>query len=143
MSAKFIFVFFLFSFFAIDPGRAAGDKDDKIKKQATQQTQELLTNKEEREKAAKNDPKAHKALQDVKNLTGRDKQSEEDIFGLASDLMPKLVEESGGDPNKMMQILEEAQKDPEKFSKRWSPEQRKRLKEISEKLGSKASQPKH
>ncbi len=113
---------------------------DKAAKKATEQTQDLLKNREDREKASKNDPKAQKAIQDVKNITGGDKQSEEDIFGLASDLMPKLVEESNGDPEKMMKILEEAQKDPEKFAKRWSPEQRKKLKEISEKLGSKASQ---
>ncbi|OQW46109.1 MAG: hypothetical protein A4S09_16880 [Proteobacteria bacterium SG_bin7] len=113
---------------------------DKHSKQATEQTQDLLKNREEREKSSKNDPKAQKAIQDVKNISGGDKQTEDDIFGLASDLMPALVEESNGDPNKMMQILEEAKKDPEKFAKRFSPEQRKKLKEVAEKLGSKASQ---
>lgn len=110
---------------------------DNASKKATEQTQDLLKNREERERDAKNDPKAQKAIQDVKNLTGGDKQAEDDIFSLASDLMPALVEEGGGDPNKILQMLET---DPEKFAKRFTPEQRKKLKAIAEKLKNKASQ---
>jgi hypothetical protein len=107
---------------------------DAASKKAQQQTQDLLKNRDEREKTSKSDPKAQKAIQDVKNLTGGDQKSEDDIYSLAADLMPVLVEKSNGDPNKMMKILEDAQKDPEAFAKSWTPEQRRKLQQISEKL---------
>lgn len=115
---------------------------DASSQNAMRQTQELLKNKEEREKVAI-DPKGKKVIQDIKTLTGGDKKSEEEIYGLAADLMPLLMEEAKGDPNKMMEILQEAQKDPEAFAKRWTPEQRKKLKGLADKLGTKPAPPPH
>lgn len=110
--------------------------------QALEQTKNLLRDRDAREKSAK-DTKGAKAMQDVKNLTGGDAVAEDEIYGLASDVMPILMEEAKGDPNKMMQILEEAKNNPEAFAKRWTPEQRKRLKTLSEKLGTKSTTPSH
>ncbi len=110
--------------------------------QALEQTKNLLRDRDAREKSVK-DTKGAKAMQDVKNLTGGDAVAEDEIYGLASDVMPILMEEAKGDPNKMMQILEEAKNNPEAFAKRWTPEQRKRLKTLSEKLGTKSTTPSH
>jgi len=97
------------------------------------ETQSMLTDKKKREAAIKEEgSKAQQADHLAEKIAGP--QGKDDMYALSADLMVLLEKESGGDPDKMMKILEQAQKDPEAFYNRFSPEQKAKVKAITEKM---------
>lgn len=81
---------------------------------ALQQTQDCLKNKTcdaaktEAGKAA--DKKALEAV--AGNLA-----AQQELYNISADIMPILVQQSGGDPAKMQALMQKAQADPEGFYK--------------------------
>ena len=106
--------------------------DDPKKDVALIQTQQLLTSPVQRQQALDKDPRA-KAMDGAARQAVGD-QNMGDVYELASDLMGTLAQESGGDPVKMMELLQEAQKNPELLEKKFTPEQRAKIKAISQRL---------
>lgn len=90
-----------------------------------------LTDPSKREAAIKNDPKAVKSDQMVKEVGG---EYSEEIYQLAGKVMESLASEAGGDPEKMEKILEKAQKNPEAFANTFSDEQKRMLNQLSKKI---------
>lgn len=107
-----------------------GDPLDKASTDALNQTMDVLRSASERGAEISKSPQARAADSQVKALAGTP-QNTERIYELAAQVMQNLAQEGGGDPEKMMKILEEAQKNPTSFANRFTPEQKKLLKEIA------------
>jgi hypothetical protein len=103
---------------------------DKASIEALQKTQALLKDPEARKKAAQANPQAAQAVQQLEALAGS-KQNEQMMYELASDLFGDLTKEAKGDPNKMMELLQKAQKDPESYGKKLTPQQREQIRMLS------------
>lgn len=86
--------------------------------QALKQTQDLLKDPTARQKAIDKDPKAKDVDDKVSALAGSSENKEE-IYGLAMQLMEKLVADTNGDPQKMQALMTEAQKDPKAFYEKY------------------------
>lgn len=97
------------------------------------ETQKLLLDPARRAETFK-DPKANQANQDLQKLTGGDIAIDQDIWALSSDLVPLLAGEGNGDEKKMLQMLEDFKRNPAGFANKFTPEQREKLKAISEKI---------
>ena len=100
---------------------------------ALRQTQELLQDPVLRQKYLKENADAAKTDQNVRSLGGN-KENTEEIYAISADIAATLVHETGGDPAKMQQLLQEALKTPEAFAGRLSPAQINRIKKVSEKI---------
>jgi hypothetical protein len=94
---------------------------------AKQKTQQFLKDKKQREEFANQDKNAKKAVDNVKALTNGNEQTEQKIYELSSEIFNNL----GDSPEAMMKAIEEAQRNPAEFAKKFSPEQQKKLKEIA------------
>lgn len=79
----------------------------------------------------KKDPKAAKSDEMVKEVGG---EFSEEIYGLAGEAMQNLVRSTQGDTAKMEKILQAAEKNPEAFANSFTPEQKKALRELSNKI---------
>jgi hypothetical protein len=87
---------------------------DKDQQEGLKQTQDLLNNPAERQKAVDADPHAKDVDNKVNALAGS-KENKDEIYGIASEVFQKVAAESNGDPAKMQKLLEEAQKNPQAF----------------------------
>lgn len=94
--------------------------------------QEGITNPAKRSKAIKKSAAAAKADATVQAIGGP--EAAQDIYQLAADVVSDLMKQTGGDPDKMQAILEQAQKDPEGFAKRFPASRRASLKKIADKV---------
>jgi hypothetical protein len=112
-----------------------------VNKEALKATQDLLRNKKEREKEL-NNPGAQSAVSNMRNLTQGDAKLEEDMWSLAADVMPMLVEMTNGDPKKMLELLENAKRDPAGFASQFKGPEQAKLKAVAEKIQSRANQKK-
>lgn len=106
---------------------------DQYDQKALQQTMDLLKNQNEREKAIKGDAAAEKADAYAKDLFGNAGGSNE-LYELAADLFADMAKQSGGDVDKMKALVEQYQRDPAAFAEKWSPEQKQKLKGLSDKV---------
>jgi hypothetical protein len=100
--------------------------------EAVQKTQQLMTNPEERKKATQENAETSYAAQQISSLAGS-AENEQDIYELASEIFGDLAKEANGDPLKIMEMLEQAKKDPNAFGKKLTPAQREKLKALSTK----------
>src|SRR5690348_7596925 len=107
----------------LDPGTA----------KALQQTQELLKDPAARAQAAQGDAQAAAVEKQVEQLGGTP-QNTQAIYDLAADVLGNVAKDAQGDPDKMMQLLEKASKNPEAFGNQFTPEQKQKLRELSQKL---------
>ena len=71
--------------------------------------------------------------QQVLPLTGSPELTQE-LFILASQVLGELLESTGGDMNKLFEVLARAQSDPSAFVARLSPQTQDRLKDLSERI---------
>ncbi|MFN8792489.1 MAG: hypothetical protein ACK5Y2_13625 [Bdellovibrionales bacterium] len=131
-----LFFFSLLSMSLSSTNTFAQSEAPKSDADALRKTQEVLRNQEERHKAL-NSPEAVNSAARVNELAGGDPEIEQGIWELAADLMPLLHEASGGDPDKMKQILNEARLNPNSFINRFPSSQRSRLSELASKLAEK------
>lgn len=118
---------------------AWGDSLGNAEEKALAETQRILTNPTERSKAIGKDEAALNADHNLKSLAG---EQTEEMYGLAADVLGSLAQETGGNPDKMDEILQKAMSDPASFAARFSPEQMKKLRGLAEKLEAKKGIPK-
>lgn len=111
----------------------AAETFDKSTQEALDGTMELLRSPGKRDDAIKGDAKAKAADAQVKALAG-DPATTQKLYELSALIMENLVKQANGDPEKMMKILEAAQKDPSAFANTWSPEQRQMLKDLGQQI---------
>ena len=90
----------------------------------------LLNNPAARETYIRKSSNAQQADKTLGDLAGSEQTSEE-IYRLASDVFASITLKANGDPDKMMQLLLEAQQNPEAFANSFTPEQRKKLSELA------------
>lgn len=114
-------------------GAPTAAKIDPASQEALLKTQQLLRDAKLREKAVGADLKAKDMDARVREFAGSD-EAAQDIYSLSAELMENVVKESGGDPEKMQKLIEEAKKNPSAFAARFSPEQKAKLKAIAEKI---------
>ena len=104
------------------------------------ETQKLLVDPAKR-KEIFGDPKANKANQDLQKLTGGDAQIDQEIWELASELVPMLAGEGNGDPAQMLKMLDDMKRNPTSLAGKFTPEQRAKLKAIADKIQKTKSKP--
>lgn len=97
---------------------------DKHQQKGVQDTQNMLKSPHQRNEAIKNDATAKEVDAKVDALTGGG-QTKEDVYGLASEIFEKVAAEAKGDPEKMQQLLMEAQSNPQKFYDKYFTEAQK------------------
>ncbi|MGZ5008920.1 MAG: hypothetical protein ACXWE9_10540 [Methylobacter sp.] len=68
-----------------------------------------------------------KALEAV----GGNAHDKQELYNISADIMPLLLQQTGGDPEKMQAIMLKAQTDPESFLNSLSPEIRTKIKNAS------------
>lgn len=115
--------------FAEDPA-----KIDSASQEALEKTQQLLNDKDLRREAIGKNPKAIKADGFLNDLTGGDSKLNDEIYFLASEVFTIIVNDAGGDVQKMNEALASFSRDPSKFAEKWTPEQRAKLRELSSRL---------
>lgn len=104
--------------------------EDEVYTNALQQTQNLLKNSEARKGALNTAPA--KAADKTAEITALgDPAAKSEVYNIAADLMPWLVEQSQGDVTKMMQLIQEAQKNPQAFLQRMPAAERQKIKNLS------------
>jgi hypothetical protein len=117
------FLFLASTAYALDP--ASQEAKDK--------TSELLRDPKQREQAVKENGKTKAADAQMKHVMGNE-QNTQKAYEISADIMDKMVEQTGGDSSKMQEILEQAQKDPEGFYNKLTPEQKKQIEELAGKV---------
>ena len=115
---------------ALRAGAARADELDPLTQQSVEKTQALLTNPEARGAAVQSDPKARDADATARKVTISDANTEA-MYQLASELFGSLARESGGDPQRMSEILRGATADPESFAAKLTPSQRAELEQLA------------
>lgn len=107
----------------------AVDSLDSASQTGLDQTIQLLNDKNLREKAAQETQSSAAAHNEVKKLGGESTQNA--IYNLSGDILKKLVNETGGDPAKLQELMLQAQKDPEAFAKKLDTNQVNKLRGIA------------
>lgn len=102
-----------------------------INQMALQQTQQVLTNPEERRKALQADPQAAANDAKVQKVLGAGTQ---EAYELSSQLMSTIVAQTGGDPQKMQQLMLELQSNPHALEKLLTPAQREQIRRMASDL---------
>lgn len=114
--------------------------------QGLKDTQEFMKNSRERQEwIDKKGGKAKEVDQKVDALAGS-KENKEEIYGIASEVMEKIANETKGDPEAMQKLLLEAQTNPQAFYQKYFDEKSKaRVRGVAadiEKKGAKGPSPK-
>ncbi|MEK7691130.1 MAG: hypothetical protein AAB425_08930 [Bdellovibrionota bacterium] len=129
--------FFLYFNFALADGSGGGNAGamggglDAASQEALEKTQRMLENAQAREEAIhKTGDRAVQVDQRVKALGGSADQTQK-IYQLASEIFGDLAKEAGGDPIKLMQMMEAAQKNPEAFGNKLSPAAKAKIHQLS------------
>lgn len=83
------------------------------------------------QKVTPNDSKEAKLVKTRVSEISGSAANEQEIYELASEVLGNMKDNS---PEEMLKILSEAQTNPAAFAERWTPEQKKKLKELAERL---------
>jgi hypothetical protein len=97
---------------------------DKDQRQGIQDTQHLLKTPAARAKAIAHDPKA-KEIDDKAGALAGSAQNKDEMYDLAAQLVEKVAAQANGDPEKMQQLMMEAQKDPKAFYEKFFDDKQK------------------
>lgn len=101
------------------------------------QTQSVLKNPNERQQVIQQEgERARRADEFAGQAVGGDAQKKEQLYGLSSDVMTVIDQQSGGDPNKMNELLQKAQKNPKAFYDSLPPEIKKQIKGLADDIES-------
>ena len=101
------------------------DSQDSLNK-----TQTLLKDRSQRESAAKATPESREAHEKAKNVAGSPENTDK-IYNISSDIMATLTEESGGDPQKLQEIVNSFKANPQAFYDRLTPAQREQIRGLA------------
>lgn len=85
-----------------------------IDQEALGKTTDLLKNRGEREKMKQSDAALKKVDRDVESLAG-DGANKDAIYNMAAKVMEQMAKDSNGDAIKMQELIQQAQKNPQKF----------------------------
>lgn len=102
--------------------------DAQINAEALSNTQSMLRNPSERQKALANDPKAQASDNKVRSLLG---PNTEKAYEISAQLMERIVSETGGDPQKMQRLMLELQSNPQSLEKYLTPAQRDMIRQMA------------
>ncbi len=117
-----LFVLLLITLFTLP-----ADAEDELS--ALQKTQDCLKN-QNCESIKSN--AGHLADQRALEAVGGDAARKQVLYNIsADDIMPALVQQTGGDPEKMQQLLLKAQTNPEGFMNSLPPETRAKIKNLA------------
>lgn len=117
----------LFSFVFLVPMMAGADAETRA---AVEKVQQQMQSPSFHQNAAKESSEAAKVEAHVKSISGS-AANEQEMYNLAAEVLGNMKDQS---PEEMQKMLQEAQQNPEAFLKSWSPEQQRKLKEISERI---------
>ncbi|MEK6554504.1 MAG: hypothetical protein AABZ31_04640 [Bdellovibrionota bacterium] len=107
---------------------------DAASKEALEKTNSLLKDKKQRDAYNKTDAKAQQA-DAFAHKVGGSEAGTQSIYELSAKVFEKLVQKYNGDPAKMKEVLERAQKDPAGFANsEFSAEELKALRELSSQI---------
>lgn len=106
---------------------------DNASKEALDKTSTTLRDPKERAKAVNENDKTKAADKQLQRVTGNPANTQK-AYEISADIMETMVQQTGGDASKMQQMLEQAQKDPEGFYNKLTPEQRKQIQELAGKI---------
>lgn len=109
---------------------------DPASQEALTKTLDLLRDPNLRGKALNENAKTRAAGDAVKNVGGAENEAQ--IYELAAKIFERLTEESGGDSNKMAELLENAQRNPAAFGATLSGAEITELKALGNKIESKS-----
>jgi len=104
--------------------------------EALDQTLRLLLDPAARSAEVSRSPQGVAADQQVRALAGSEALSQE-VYALAGQVLSELVQNTGGDTQKMLQALDRARTDPASFAALLSPATQQRLRELAVKLSDK------
>lgn len=85
-----------------------------VDQEALGKTTDMLKNRGEREKMKQNDAALKKVDRDVESLAG-DGANKDAIYNAAAKVMEQMAKDSNGDAIKMQELIQQAQKNPQKF----------------------------
>lgn len=117
----------------VSGARAQEKQLDAASQEALRQTIQLLNSPAQRDTVINKDPNAKKADDRVQSLMGTPENTAK-LYELAGKIMENLANQAAGDPEKMMEILEKAQRDPASFAASFTPEQQKMLQELAKQV---------
>jgi len=101
-------------------------EDDTVS--ALQKTQDCLRNQTcEAAKSSAGQAADQKALEAV----GSNAANKQELYNISADIMPILMQQTGGDPEKMQLLMLKAQTDPEKFLNSLPPDVQAKIKNIA------------
>jgi hypothetical protein len=109
---------------------------DPASQEALDQTLRLLLDPAARSAEVSRSPQGVAADQQVRALAGSEALSQE-VYALAGQVLSELVQNTGGDTQKMLQALDRARTDPASFAALLSPATQQRLRELAVKLSDK------
>lgn len=137
-------VLFFTAFFFLSSAMAQQQKWDQHSEQALKETQDLLKNQEQRDKAVQSDPNAKATHSEVEKLSGSS-QNTNAIYGLSAEIFESIARQSNGDPQVMQKLLQEAARNPEAFANSLTPAQREKLRGVAAGIEKKQNQspPRH
>lgn len=130
-----LFGFLIASLLTFQIAIADSAKKNPDVEQALRLTQEMLKDPATRQSEINKSPEGKAANAKVKEIAGSP-ENEQAIYELAASVFATMSDQAGGDPEKMQKILDEALRNPQGFAETWSPEQVKKLEEISAKSNS-------
>jgi hypothetical protein len=111
---------------------------DAASQQGVHDTQQMLTDPTERKKVLERDSRAGAVDAQARKVVGDENMA--DVYALAADLMGSLANETGGDPVKLMELMERAEKNPEILRDKLTPEQMAKLRAIAGRIPAAAPQ---
>jgi len=76
------------------------------------------------------DPKSRAMHNQVSSFAGSEENTNE-VYRIASKVLEKIAQDAGGDPEKMMLLLAEAQKNPEAFARNLTPDQQAAIRQLA------------
>jgi len=101
-------------------------EDDTVS--ALQKTQDCLRNQTcEAAKSSAGQAADQKALEAV----GSNAANKQELYNISADIMPILMQQTGGDPEKMQLLMLKAQTDPERFLNSLPPDVQAKIKNIA------------
>ncbi len=104
--------------------------DEQSYQEALSKTQNLLRDSNARQ-GALDTKEAHEADKLAETTALGDPSAKNQVYNIAADLMPWLVAQTSGDPAKMMQLIMEAQKNPQAFLEKLPESERKKISNLS------------
>ena len=109
---------------------AGADEPDAASVEALAKTQQFLKNPAERDAVIAGSANARAVDAQVRGLLGSG-AGREGIYSLSGDVLEDLVKATGGDTNRMLQLLQGAEKDPQAFFDGLSEKSRQAIRELS------------